>query len=123
MMTVNELMGIEEDDPFLILEGQICNEAELLVDAELSNNSLLIEAIYMTRFLSDFWVGDFVDALESSKMVTSLASSKMPKITSLFFTVYRGIVAFRLFREGNGKHLLEEGNTVLSKVQSWHQSW
>ena len=122
-INLNELIGISDEDPFSVLEGTICNEAELLEHAKLKNNIPLIEAVHLSQFLSAFWMGDFTKAMESSNDILMLPSSKMLKLQSIYFTFYRGIVAYRLFREGHGEHLLEEGNAVLSKVQSWRQTW
>jgi hypothetical protein len=46
----------------------------------------------------------------------------MLKIQGVFFTFYKGIVAYSLFRNGSGQHLLKEGNDALSKLQAWRQS-
>ena len=122
-INLNELIGISDDDPFILLEGTVCSEAELLAHAKLKNNVQLIEEVHLTRFLSAFWLGDYASAMESFKLMAVLPSSKMPKIQALYYTFYRGIVAYRLFREGNGEHLLTEGNEVLSKVHAWRQTW
>ena len=92
---LNELMGIVDDDPFAELEGAICNEAGLMLDAKMKNNVQLMEAVHMTRFLSSFWMGDFLEALESSKIILSLPSSRLPKMVTPYFTIYRGIVLLR----------------------------
>ncbi len=122
-INLNELIGISDEDPFLALEGTVCNEAELLEHAKFKNNIQLIEAVHLTCFLSAFWVGDFIKAMESFKLMEVLSSTKMPSVRALYYTFYKGIVAYRLFREGNGEHLLIEGNEVLSKVRSWRKKW
>lgn len=120
---LNLLVGITDEDPFSVLEGEVCNEAELLLQAKLKNDVTLIDAIHLARFISAFWMGDSSKAMESSTKILSLSSSKMPRFQGIYHTCYRGIVAFRLFREGNGKDFMTEGNEVLQKVQSWRKTW
>mmetsp|Transcript_28736 Transcript_28736/g.54275 ORF Transcript_28736/g.54275 Transcript_28736/m.54275 type:complete len:214 (-) Transcript_28736:279-920(-) len=120
-INLNILIGISDEDPFLLLEDTICNEDELLTHAKLKKNMQLIEAVHLNRFISAFWMGDFAKAMESSKLMAELPSSKMPKIQTLYYTCYRGIAAYQLYRGGNGEHFLTEGNEVLSKVQSWRK--
>jgi len=121
-INLNLLVGITDEDPFLVLEGTVCDKDDLLAHAKLKHNMQLIEACHLTDFLSAFWMGDFVKAMESFKLMAVLPSTKMPKFQAIYYYFYKGIVAYQLFREGNGAHFLEEGNEILSKVKSWHRS-
>lgn len=60
--------------------------------------------------------------IRQAKEMSSLPSFKI-KFQGVFFTFYRGIVAYSLFRKGSGQTLLNEGNEALSKLQAWRQSW
>ena len=64
-ININELIGIVDDNPFSVLEGAFCNEAELMASAKVTNNIQLIESIHSTHFLSHFWNGDYEKAMES----------------------------------------------------------
>eukprot|EP00585_Thalassiosira_rotula_P016436 CAMPEP_0196171746 /NCGR_PEP_ID=MMETSP0911-20130528/5653_1 /TAXON_ID=49265 /ORGANISM="Thalassiosira rotula, Strain GSO102" /LENGTH=283 /DNA_ID=CAMNT_0041438623 /DNA_START=110 /DNA_END=961 /DNA_ORIENTATION=+ len=121
-INLDELMGISDEDPFLLLESTVCNEADLLAHAKLIHNIQLIEEVHLTHFLSAFWMGNSIKAMESYRLIAALPSSKMPKIQALYYTFYWGIVAYQLFRDGSGEDLLAEGNAVLRKVQSWRQT-
>jgi len=117
---IDELIGVSNDDNFLS-DGTVYDVAQILAHAKLKNNLQLIESVHLTHFLSAFWMGDFVMALESVKLIAALPSSKMPKIHTIYYTFYRGIVSYRLFREGNGEHFLTEGDEILRTVQTWRQ--
>ena len=122
-VNLNELMGISDDNPYSVLEGAIWDIDGLLFDAKSKGDIHLIEAVNMSKFLSAFWRGDFLKAMEFSNELMSLPSSKMPKLHLIYHTFYRGIVAFRLFREGNGVSLLKDGEDVLSTVKAWSETW
>jgi len=121
-VNLNELMGISDDNPYSVLEGAFWDIDGLLFDAKSKGDIHLIEAVNMSKFLSAFWRGDFLKAMEFSNELMSLPSSKMPKLHLIYHTFYRGIVAFRLFREGNGVSLLKDGEDVLSTVKAWSET-
>jgi len=120
-INLDELIGVFDDDNFLSLDGTVYDVAQILAHAKSAKNVQLIEGVHLTHFLSAFWMGDFVMALESVKLISALPSSKMPKLQTIYYTFYRGIVSYRLFREGNGEHFLTEGDEILRTVQAWRQ--
>ena len=120
---LNVLMGVTDDDPFDVFGGFICNENELLTNAQLKKQVHVVTRVYESKFFSAFWMGDFDEAMAAFTKLSSTPASKQPRIQIIFNAFYGGIVMYTLFREGKGQHLLEEGNKVLDKMKLWHKSW
>ena len=122
-VNIYELMGNDED-PFSMLNGRGPQTLDqLLAEAKSKSDVQLVENILLTRFLSAFWMADDEQALASSRQIISLPSYKMPKLHFVYFEVYRGIVLYRLHREGHDEDLLTQGNEVLSNVEQWRKTW
>ena len=120
-MQVDDLTGVDSN-PFLAFEGTIQDENSLLADLKYKNHIQGLESIYNYRFISAFWKGDYAKANEWYKEATALAASKMLKITIVYRTFYRGLIAYQLYRNGEGEEWLDEGKTVLDKVEMWRQN-
>lgn len=117
-LLVDELTG-NDNHPFAVFEGTIPDENTILADAKYKNHNQGLEAICLRRFFSAFWKGDYAEANKWHKQASSLPSSKMPKIYLIHRTFYRGLIAFQLYRDGEGEEWLDEGKKVLDKMESW----
>lgn len=118
ILVVDGLTGVDSY-PFSALEGRISNEDVLLADAKYKNHNQGLEAIYTRRFFSAFWKGDYSEAKKWFDVASSIPSSKMPKIQLIHRTFYRGLIAFQLYRDGEGEDFLEEGKKILEKMERW----
>ena len=121
MITIGRLTG-QPIDPFPIFEGLICDVNNLVVFAMSSKNLQLLEATYVQKFFSHFWMDDYVEAEKWSKLAFSLPSSKMPKISYVYHTFLRGLLSFHMYRDGGGEYWLNEGEEMLCKMQLWLQN-
>ena len=118
---VDSLTGVDTR-PYLAFEGKILNEECLLADAIHSNNHSLMEAIYTGRFISAFWKGQYAEANKWYDLASELKLFSMIKIRVLHCTFYRGLVAFQLYRDGQGEDWLDEGKRILTKVEGWSRN-
>ena len=115
---VDSLTGVDTR-PYLAFEGKILNEECLLADAIHSNNNFLLEAIYSGRFISAFWKGQYTEANKWYDLASELKFFSMIKVRVLHCTFYRGLVAFQLYRDGQGEEWLDEGKRILTKFEVW----
>ncbi|KAL7469599.1 hypothetical protein ACHAXS_009844 [Conticribra weissflogii] len=117
---VDELRG-EKSNPFAIFKDTFTSDDDLINDALTSNNAHLLENIYFGRFYLAFWRGDYHSAESYSKMILSLPSSKRPKLMSIFFTFFRGLLAFQWYRGKQSQEQLEYGIEAICKIEMWGQ--
>lgn len=54
-------------------------------------------------------------------MLLSLPSSKRPKLISIYFYFFRGLIAFRRYRENNSEEQLRIGIEAICKLEFWFQ--
>jgi len=113
----DELRG-ENSNPFKVFKGLINNEDDLFKRASLTNNTSSMMNVQYRRFFSSFWKGDY-DAAESSSKV--LLSLRMTNLLLIYFTFYRGLIAFRRYREDHSEDKLRNGFDVIIKIESWLQ--
>jgi hypothetical protein len=113
---VEDLIG-NQGNAFGIFEGTIPTEDFLLADAKAKQIITSIELIHTRRFLSSFWMGDYVKANKFYDEAISMPSSKMPKLWTLYREFFRGIIAFHLYLQGEGEEWLEEGKAMLQKFE------
>ena len=118
LLLVEGLTGVDSY-PFSAFEGKIQDEQYLLVDAKYRKHNQGLESIYLRRFFSAFWRGDYPAARKWSEEASALPSYKMPKIQLIYHTFYHGLMAFQSYREGEGEEFLDEGKKVLSKMEQW----
>ena len=117
---MDELTGVKRN-LFAYIGGAIQDENSLLARLKRLGTTGL-ESIYIRRFISAFWNGDYAKANEWYKEATALPSSKLPKVMLVHRTFYRGLIAFQLYRNGEGKEWLGEGKTVLDTMETWQQN-
>ena len=115
---VDELRG-ESKDRFSIFEGSICDEDDLVADAHSKSNNELFQVVYAHRLILSFWKGSYADAEKWSELLSSQPSSKMPKSQLIYYTFFRGVIAFRMYRDGAGDQWLGEGKKLLGKLEVW----
>ena len=115
---LDSLTGVDTR-PYLAFEGKILNEECLIADAIHNNNNFLLEAIYSGRFVSSFWKGQYAEANKWYDLASEHISFSMIKVRVLHCTFYRGLVAFQLYRDGQGEDWLDEGKRILTKVEGW----
>ena len=118
VVLLENLIG-KQSNAFSIFEGTIPTEDFILADAKAKQNIASIELIHTRRFLTSFWMGDYVKANEYGKSASSLPSSKMPKLWSIYRECYRGIIAFHLYLQGEGEEWFEQGKEILKKFEFW----
>ena len=82
VVLLENLIG-KQSNAFSIFEGTIPTEDFILADAKAKQNIASIELIHTRRFLTSFWMGDYVKANEYGKSASSLPSYKMPKLWSI----------------------------------------
>lgn len=115
---IESLIGTKSN-AFDIFEGTIRSEDFILADSKAKQNIVSIELIHTKRFFTSFWLGDFIEANKSLKAASSIPSSKMPKLWTVYRDCYRGIIAFHLYAEGEGDEWFDEGIKVLKKFEFW----
>ncbi|KAL7540948.1 hypothetical protein ACHAXR_010516 [Thalassiosira sp. AJA248-18] len=117
-LIIDGLTG-KDSCPFRACEGMIQDEDVLLADAKYKSHNQGMEAIYTRRFFSAFWNGDYAEANKWVDTASSLPSSKMPKIQLIHHSFYRGLIAFQLYRDGEGEEWLDVGKKLLDKMELW----
>ncbi|KAL7535170.1 LOW QUALITY PROTEIN: hypothetical protein ACHAXR_008832 [Thalassiosira sp. AJA248-18] len=118
-ITVDLLLGVP-CEVFSIFDGMICDENSLLADALVQKNLVVVMAIYYRRFLGDFLMGNYRGANKWSKLLFSHQKySQPPILINIILTGARGIVAFRLYREGGGEIYFKEGKRILDELEKW----
>jgi len=120
LIIVDELRGAESE-PFAIFQGQLTNDSDLINDAIASSNANNVECAHFRRFYSAFWRADYIQAEASSQVLLSLPSSKRPKLISIYFYFFRGLLAFRRYRENNSEEQLRIGIETICKLEFWSQ--
>ncbi len=110
---IETLIGAKSN-AFDVFEGSIPSENFILADARVRQNMVYIELIHTRRFFTSFWFGDYQAANDLYDTTLSQAS---PTLWSIPIQWYRGIVAFQLYREGEGEEWLEEGKKMLQKFE------
>ncbi len=110
---IETLIGTKSN-AFDIFEGTIPSENFILADAKARQNMVFIEMIHTMRFFTSFWFGDFQTANDLYDMTLSRTHPTVYSIPSHWF---RGIIAYQLYRDGEGEEWLEEGNKMLQKFE------
>ncbi|KAK1738459.1 putative AAA ATPase [Skeletonema marinoi] len=118
VVMIETLIGTKSN-AFDIFEGTIPTENFILADAKAKQNIVSIELIHTRRFFTAFWFGDYQKANESYKAASSVPSSKMPKLWTIYRECYKAIITFHMYAEGEGEEWLQEGMKLLSKFQFW----
>ena len=116
---VDVLAGNKSSNPYAIFNGKICNKESLLADAQSRMHFQLVEGVHLQNFFVSFWMGDYDEAVKASDIAMSFPSAKMPKVQLVYHIFYRGIVAFHLYRDGEGEKWLNEGNDMQDQVEVW----
>eukprot|EP00984_Skeletonema_dohrnii_P012934 scaffold5299_cov102-Skeletonema_dohrnii-CCMP3373.AAC.2 len=116
VVMIEALIGTKSN-AFDVFEGTIPTEDFILADAKATQNIVSIELIHLRRYFTSFWFGDYQKANELYDVVISLPSHKLPKLWSITSQYYRGIIAFHLYREGEGEEWFDEGKKMLQKFE------
>ena len=100
---------------------KINNEEALLEDALQSKNIDVAMGVYIRRFFVSAWFGNMKEALEAIQQAMSYVPSKWtgPIILHIFIAWTRGIVAFHLYRQGDGDAMFNEGLEMFEKLKKW----
>ena len=117
---MDELAGVKKN-PFSFIGGAIQDENYLLAYAK-QHGTTGLESMYSLRFFSAFWKGDYTIAIKWYKEATEQPSSKMLKLSLIYRTFYHGLIAYQLYRNGEGEEWLDEGKIVLDKVEIWRRN-
>ena len=120
IMIVNKLAGTDVN-PFSLLDCGITDEESLLVDAKHKNHNAGIMNIYGGNFIAAFWTTDYDEADKWFELLSASPSANMPNIKLIYYTFYRGIIAFQRHRNGEGGEWLDEGKKVLEKIELWNE--
>ena len=115
---INSLTGDKSSNPYAIFNGKIWNIESLLADAQSKKQAQIAEAVHLHKFFVSFWMGDYDEAVKASDIAMSVPSAKMPKVQLIYHIFYRGIIAYQLYREGNGEKWLTEGNAMHHQVKT-----
>ena len=113
---IESLTGTKSN-AFDVFEGTIPSEDFILADAKAKQNLVNIEFINLSRFFASFLFGDYQTANKLYGTVSSLPGQRQHMIWSIFRQYYRGIIAFHLYRDGEGEEWLEEGEKMLQKFE------
>lgn len=113
---IESLIGTKSN-AFAVFGDIIPSENFILDDAKAKQNFVNIEMINLSHFFASFLFGDYQTANELYDTVSSLACHKQPTVWSIFSQYYRCIIAFHLYREGQGEEWLEEGEKILQKFE------
>jgi len=111
---IHLLMGVSYDS-FSIFDGMICDENNLLVDALSKKNINLTLGIYWGRFFFDFWMGNDSEARKWANK--ALAHVKFQTPLNSIFLWMRGLISFRMYRQGKGANLFIEGKEAMIRVE------
>mmetsp|Transcript_31482 Transcript_31482/g.66661 ORF Transcript_31482/g.66661 Transcript_31482/m.66661 type:complete len:968 (+) Transcript_31482:45-2948(+) len=115
---IDTLRG-EDTNPFSIFEGLYANDEDLINHAQEENNMNLLEYIYLRRFILSFWKGDYENAETCAKVALSFPSAKWPKLLSMYFSFFRGLIAFQRYRETQSEEQLRNGIESICKFEVW----
>lgn len=69
--------------------------------------------------LKSFWKDDYEYAETCSKVALSFPSANWPKLLSIYFTFFRGLIAFQLYRETQSEEHLRNGIEAICKFEVW----
>ena len=115
---IESLVGTKSG-AFDVFEGTIPTEKFILADAQAKQNIVSIELIQTRRFFSAFWFGEYQKASELYKTASSLPSSKLPKLWTIYRECYNAIVMFHMYSEGEGEEWLDEGMRGMATFELW----
>jgi len=118
LLIIQGLTGVDYF-AFSVFEGMIQDEDVLLANAKLKKHRQVLEIIYSRRFFSAFWFGEFAEANKWYDQSLTFPSMKMPKIQLIYHTFYRGIIAYQMYRDGEGEEWLDEGKKALDRMEVW----
>lgn len=97
----------------------ICDERSLLADTKAKRIFHVVEQVYLKRFFSAFWMGDYPVAISCSQQILALPNSKMPKIQGVFHSFFMGLIHFQTYRDGEGESYMDEGKKAMEKMHTW----
>jgi len=115
---VDEIRG-EDSTPFAVFDGLFLNDDDLMKDALVKKNMNLLSNIYLRRFFSSFWAGDHSSAESCSENILSIPSAKRPKLLSIYFTFFRGLIAFQQYRKNQSDDDLQKGICAINTIEVW----
>jgi len=113
-----ELMG-----PSTSLDERLCfNINDVQAEAESAKDNRFLFIIRVFSLMIAYWKGDYRAAGEHSHIASEMyPMSKMPSIHVIFFTFFRGLVAFQLYSEDGDDYRLKEGKEMMEKMAVWAQ--
>merc|ERR1719491_297902 len=92
-------------------------------EAKLEKKHMVLETVLYVRMFSAFWNEEYGEAMDYSQQILALPSSKLfIKIHTVYHILFRGIIAFEKYRDGEGEMWLDTGNVCLSKYQTFVES-
>ena len=100
---------------------KINNEEALLEDALQNKNMCLAMGVYVRRFFLSSWFGNMKEAHLAIQQAMSYVPSKWagPVFLYIYTAWARGIVAFHLYRQGDGDAMFIEGSEMFEKLKKW----
>jgi tetratricopeptide (TPR) repeat protein len=117
-LSIDLLMGLPCDS-FSIFDGMIPNENTLLADALQKNNTHVMISIYARRFLSSFWLDEYTEARKWARLALSNTKQLGPFIVKTLLFNAQGVIAFQMYRDGEGEKYFEEGEKMLKELEKW----
>ncbi|KAL7465825.1 hypothetical protein ACHAXS_006140 [Conticribra weissflogii] len=118
---IDELRGEKSNAFATYFQGSFMNDDDLISHALAANNMNLLEYIYLRRFFLAFWADDWDDAETYSRTALSLPSANRPKLLSIYFTFFRGLISFRQYRKEQSNEKLKNGIEAICKIEFWFQ--
>ena len=117
-LLLDDLTG-KLSDPFSVFKGLISDENHLLASAKSQNSALLIMAIHHCRFYRAFYRGDYAEAEKNYESISLFPITKRMSMTHIHWLFYRGLIAFQMYREGQGEDWQRKGKLALDKMELW----
>jgi len=119
MLYIHVLTGLPWKQSFAVFDGMICDERSLLAGALSNKNRVLAFGIYLSRFFREFSMANYNEASNWAKLALPYSKALPPLPVKILFTVARGIIAFRMYREGKGEIYFNEGKDMLNEMEKW----
>jgi len=113
-----ELTG-KSVDCFSVFAGSISNMIDVLAEAVNSKDDHQIHTTHGYIVMLAYWRGDYLVVEETSR-IAALLPTKVPQVLFLVhLTLFRGLVAFRLYRKFGDDQRLAEGKEMIDKMEKW----
>lgn len=83
-----------------------------------SNDDLLLHTTHAYNVMLAYWRRDYL-AVEKTSRIAALLPTEVPQLFLVPLTLFRGLVAFRLYRKIGDDQRLAEGKEMMDEMEKW----